>query len=215
MSWGGLRSRTAYRHRCVLSGTRPRQCKKVFSSSSKCMREQLGKEEEWDRLHQSGNPCGTPLVDSYSTFTGVEQKKVGVSVNQADAILTHTLLDLLQGTRSRAQVAPTAATLAFASMRRGCDLSRLRWGHRTCGSLMRRDRSLTSTGVRRLELLRRGGWLGRMSNARQCARFGGLRRSFPRRKILAGASPKGASFRPRRRPAIPRPLQQGQGRKKR
>lgn len=65
----------------------------------------------------------------------MEKKKVGVSVNQADAMLTHTLVESMRDMRSRAQVAPALATrisltrdvavytLAFACMRRGYDLS--------------------------------------------------------------------------------------------
>ena len=64
-----------------------------------------------------------------------EQKQVGVPVNQATPMLEHTLMDLLSGMGSRAQVATSLAkrisltrdnalyALAFFSMRRGYDLS--------------------------------------------------------------------------------------------
>ena len=60
---------------------------------------------------------------------------MGVAVNQAEAMLPHVLIDLLQDMRSRAQAASSLAvrieltrdiasfSLAFASMRRGHDLS--------------------------------------------------------------------------------------------
>lgn len=109
--------------------------KGVVSKLKLAMKELLGKGEEWDPLRRSGNPCSSPLVDAYLTSTGVEQRKVGVVVNQAEAMLTDTLVQLLRDMRARAQVAPALATrisltrdialytLAFASMRRGYDLS--------------------------------------------------------------------------------------------
>ena len=77
----------------------------------------------------------SPLVERYLIFVSEEQKQVGVPVNQATPMLEHTLMDLLSGMGSRAQVATSLAkrisltrdnalyALAFFSMRRGYDLS--------------------------------------------------------------------------------------------
>ena len=109
--------------------------KGIVSKLKMAMQEQLGKDSSWDPATRSGNPCCSPLVDSYLVFTGEEQKRVGVAVNQAEAMLPHVLIDLLRDMRSRAQTAPSLAerieltrdvalfSLAFASMRRGHDLS--------------------------------------------------------------------------------------------
>ena len=109
--------------------------KGIVSKLKMAIQEQLGQDGSWDPVTRSGNPCRSPLVDSYLVFTGEEQKRVGVAVNQAEAMLPHVLIDLLQDMRSRAQAASSLAvrieltrdialfSLAFASMRRGHDLS--------------------------------------------------------------------------------------------
>ena len=71
--------------------------------------EEHGKGEERDPARRVGNPCASPLVDSYLTFVSEEQKQVGVPVNQAAPMLEHTLMDLLSDMRSRAQVASSLA----------------------------------------------------------------------------------------------------------
>ena len=59
-------------------------------------REQLGKREDWDPVEKRGNPCSSAPVESYLTFVTEEQKKVGVPVKQAAAMLVNTLAQLLQ-----------------------------------------------------------------------------------------------------------------------
>ena len=88
-----------------------------------------GKGEEWDPVRRVGNPCSSLLVESYLTFVSEEQKQVMVPVNQAAPMLEHTLIDLINDTRSQAQVAASLAerisltrdialfSLAFYSMR--------------------------------------------------------------------------------------------------
>ena len=68
-----------------------------------------GKGEEWDPARRVGNPCASPLVDSYLTCASEEQKLVGVPVNQAAPMLDHTLMDLLRDTSSGAQVPSSLA----------------------------------------------------------------------------------------------------------
>jgi len=109
--------------------------RKGFVSKLKMAMKEHGKGEEWDPVRRAGNPCASPLVDSYLTFVSEEQKQVGVPVNQAAPMLGHTLMDLLSDMSSRAQVATSLAerisltrdialySLAFFSMRRGYDLS--------------------------------------------------------------------------------------------
>ena len=67
------------------------------------MREQLGNIEEWDRVKKKGNPCSSALVESYLAFVSEEQEQVGVK--QAAPMLSHTLAQLLQSMRVRAQLA--------------------------------------------------------------------------------------------------------------
>ena len=75
------------------------------------------------------------LVEAYLTFVSEEQKQVGVPVKQAAPMLSHTLAQLLQSMRVRAQLAESLSeriaitrdvalfSLAFYSMRRGFNLS--------------------------------------------------------------------------------------------
>ena len=98
-------------------------------------REQLGRGEDWDPVGKFGNPCSSQLVDAYPSYVSAEQKRVGVPVNQANPMLAHVLVELLEDMRSRAQLVKSLAqriaitrdialySLAFASMRRGHDLS--------------------------------------------------------------------------------------------
>lgn len=109
--------------------------KGVVSKLKMAMKEQKGKGDEWDPVSKSGNPCASPLVDSYLTFVNEEQRQVGVPINQAVPMLAHTLIVLLADMRLRAQVAASQAerisitrdvalyTLAFFTLRRGYDLS--------------------------------------------------------------------------------------------
>ena len=98
-------------------------------------REQLGEGEAWDPVEKKGNPCSSVLVESYLTFVTEEQKKVGVPVKQAAPMLAHTLAQLLQDMRVRAQLMASVSdriaitrdialySSAFYSLRRGFDLS--------------------------------------------------------------------------------------------
>ena len=109
--------------------------KAFISKLRMAMREQLGKVEEWDPVEKKGNPCSSALVESYLTFVSEEQKQVGVPVKQAAPMLSHTLAQLLQSMRVRAQLAESLSqriaitrdialfSLALYSMRRGFDLS--------------------------------------------------------------------------------------------
>ena len=99
------------------------------------MREILGKVEDWDPVQKQGNPCSSPLVESYLTCVNNTQRQVGVPVKQATPLLTHDFARLLQDLRQRAQSESLTAArieitrdialfaLAFDSMRRGYDLS--------------------------------------------------------------------------------------------
>ena len=107
----------------------------VVSKLKMALKEQLGKSEAWDPVAQTGNPCCSPLVDSYLTFTMEEQKSAGVPVKQADPMLVPVLMQLLRDMSSRAHAVSSLKerisitrdvalyALAFASMRRGNDLS--------------------------------------------------------------------------------------------
>ena len=55
------------------------------------MKETLGKEEDWDPNGKRGNPCSSPLVESYLTCVINTQKQVGVPVKQAAPLLTNDL----------------------------------------------------------------------------------------------------------------------------
>ena len=113
----------------------PESIRNVFFSKLKMAMKENGKGEEWDSVRRVGNPCSSPLVDSYPTFVSEKQKQVGVQVNQAAPMLEHTPINLLGGMRSRTQVASPVAerfssltrdmalySSAFYSMRRGHDI---------------------------------------------------------------------------------------------
>lgn len=82
-----------------------------------------------------GNPCTSPAVDAYLTFTTEEQKRVGVTAKQAAPLLEDTLVDLLPHMRVRALASGSAAerititrdialfALAHHTTRRRFDLS--------------------------------------------------------------------------------------------
>ena len=65
--------------------------RKGFASKLKMTMKEHGKWEKWDPARRVGNPCASPLVDSYLTFLSEEQKQVGIPVNQAAPMLEHTL----------------------------------------------------------------------------------------------------------------------------
>lgn len=108
--------------------------KGFYSKLKMAYKEQLGRGEDWNPVSRTGNPCATPAVEAYLTFTAAEQRQVGVSVNQAPPLLEDTLSPLLQNMRLRAQAADSVRerivltrdvaifSLAMYSMRRGADL---------------------------------------------------------------------------------------------
>ena len=129
--------------------------RKGVASKLKIAMKEHDKGEEWDSARRVGNPCASPLVDSYLTHVSEEQTQVGVPVKQAAPMLEHTLMDLLSDMRSRALVATSLAghisltrdialcALAFFSMRGGYDLSS------TLGS---QNLRVLESGVWRLEI---------------------------------------------------------------
>ena len=98
-------------------------------------RELLDTGADWDPVEESGDPCSSQMVESYLSCVSVEQKRVEVQVNQADAMLAHVLAELLGDMRSQARLVGSLGqritittdialySLAFAIMRRGHDLS--------------------------------------------------------------------------------------------
>eukprot|EP00903_Cladosiphon_okamuranus_P006868 g6689.t1 len=98
-------------------------------------KEQLHRGDEWDSASGKGDPCGSPRVDSYLTFTTETQRQVGVQVNQAAPLLQRALLQLVVNMRKKCMYSETLRegiaitrnialfALAFYSMRRGFDIS--------------------------------------------------------------------------------------------
>jgi len=109
--------------------------KGFFCKVKMAYKEKLGRGEAWNPVLQTGNPCASPMVEAYLTFTSEEQKQVGVTVNQASPMLEDTLAELLRHMRLGAQAATTTNerivvtrdiaifALAWYSMRRGDDLT--------------------------------------------------------------------------------------------
>ena len=64
-----------------------------------------------DLFHRIGNPCLSPLADSYLTIVSEAQKQVGV--NRAAPLLENTIIGLRSDTLSRAQVAAFLAVLSL------------------------------------------------------------------------------------------------------
>lgn len=106
-----------------------------FSKLKMAYKEQLGRGDDWNPASRAGNPCSSPVVEAYLTFTTEEQKRVGVTVQQAAPLMEDTVADLLRHMRLRAQAAESVRdrivltrdvalfALSFYSMRRGFDLS--------------------------------------------------------------------------------------------
>ena len=110
--------------------------RKGVASKLKIAMKEHDKGEEWDSARRVGNPCASPLVDSYLTVVSEEQKQAGVPENQAAPMLEHTLT---HGPAERHEVAGAGSYFAGAaylsderccpvctglfSMRRGYDLS--------------------------------------------------------------------------------------------
>ena len=66
-----------------------------------------------DLFHRIGNPCLSPLADSYLTIVSEAQKQIGV--NQAP-LLENTVIGLRSDTRSRARVAALLAAVSLLQL---------------------------------------------------------------------------------------------------
>ena len=98
-------------------------------------KELLFRGDAWDPTSEKGNPCASPLVESYITYVSETQKQGGVEVKQAAPLLIDTLAKLLANMRIRAMSAESLAesisitrdvalfSLAFYTMKRGFDIS--------------------------------------------------------------------------------------------
>lgn len=98
-------------------------------------REELGRGAPWHPKDRTGNPCDALVVETYLTCVAEEQKRNGTPVSQAAPLLAHTLEELLEHMRMRAQLSRSVEerisitrdiglySLAFYTMRRGFDLS--------------------------------------------------------------------------------------------
>lgn len=109
---------------------------KGFVSKLKCaMSEILGKSEPWNDKEKRGNPADSDRVRRYLTCARVEQRRAGVTVQQARPMLAPVLLSLVRHMRSSAGKLQTAKerverirdialfVVAFCTVQRGLDLS--------------------------------------------------------------------------------------------
>ena len=99
------------------------------------MIEQLGKHSDGDPVEQRGNPVASPLVRGYLTNAQEEQRRGGVSVQQAPPLVKGQLQKLVGNMLRRVPTLPTAAErfamvrdvaifcVAFHTMKRGFELS--------------------------------------------------------------------------------------------
>ena len=98
-------------------------------------KELLCRGDVWDLTLEQGNPCASPLVESYITYVSETKEQGGVEVKQAAPLLLDTLAKLLANMRIRAMRAESLAeslsitrdvalfSLAFYTMKRGFDIS--------------------------------------------------------------------------------------------
>ena len=131
-----------------LSGcsTQPRECAKRYAHDSLRTNDvsklavtyerDLGITTGWSDALRSGNPIKSDLVTQYMTFTREEQKKAGVAVKQAPAVLTSHLHTIVSPLRARPQCTSdpytrvvlardlALFTVAFETTKRGDELSR-------------------------------------------------------------------------------------------
>ena len=91
----GVVARNGMRHSPWIRASRP-NCGWPSENSS-------AKGRNGTRWRKRGTPA-LALVESYFTFVAEERKKVGVPVKQATPMLVHTLAQLLQDMRARAQL---------------------------------------------------------------------------------------------------------------
>ena len=76
-----------------------------FSKLKMAYKEQLRQGDDWNPVSRAGNPCASPVVETYLTFTTEEQNRVGVTVQQAAPIMEDTVAELLRHMRLGAQAA--------------------------------------------------------------------------------------------------------------
>ena len=96
----------------------------------------LGIITDWSDALRIGNPVRSDLVTQYMTFTREEQKKTGVAVKQAPAVLPSHLYTIVSPLRARLQHQSdpctrvvlawdlTLFTVAFETTKRGDELNR-------------------------------------------------------------------------------------------
>ena len=132
-----------------LSGcsTQPGECAKRYAHGSLrtnhvfklavAYERNLGITIDWSNALRIGNPIRSDLVTQYMTFTREEQKKAGVAVKQAPAVLPSHLHTIVSELRARLQCTsdsytgvvfahdPALFTAALESTKRGDELSHL------------------------------------------------------------------------------------------
>ena len=126
---------------CSLGDSCPRRYaaqsldKGFVSKLKRAFSEILGKTEPWDNKEKRGNPADSDIVRGYLSCSRVEQRRVGVIVNQARPLLAPVLTRLVAYMRTSAPVLPTVGErlarmrdvalfiVAFHTMQRGFDLS--------------------------------------------------------------------------------------------
>ena len=109
---------------------------KGFVSKLKCaMSEVLGISEPWNDKEKRGNPADSAVVRGYLKSARVEQRRVGVTIQQARPMLAPMLLKLIRYMRQSARQLETAKArversrdialfvTAFHTVQRGFDLS--------------------------------------------------------------------------------------------
>ena len=109
---------------------------KGFVSKLKCaMSETLGKSDPWNEQEKRGNPVDSAAVRAYIAHVRVEQRRVGVIVQQARAMLSPVLLEVVRYLRRSARQLTTVRArversrdialfvTAFHTAQRGFDLS--------------------------------------------------------------------------------------------
>ena len=65
--------------------------------------QELGCTHDWDNHHRNGNPVRSDLVNQYMRFTTKQQKKAGVLVKQAPAMLRSHLFTIVTPLRAKLQ----------------------------------------------------------------------------------------------------------------
>ena len=126
--------------------TQPGECAKRYAHDSlrtNCVSKlavvyerDLGISTDWSDTLRIGNPIRSDLVTQYMAFTREEQKKAGMAVKQAPAVLPSQLHTIVSTLRARLQCTPdpytpevlardlALFTVAFETTKRGDELSR-------------------------------------------------------------------------------------------